>query len=71
MEEEINCAIRACCNDPEKAIQALATILKEYSNGHKPEDYARCVLKYFALAPVEFVPVVQAIAKLARGNPHA
>lgn len=66
MEEEINCAIRACCRSRQQAIVALTTILEEYTKGTTAADYAECVLTFFALAPKNFAPVAQEIGRLAR-----
>lgn len=63
----INCIIAACC-PPEARVHALQKWLTQFM----PEGYALLaaqeVLKNFDLAPAgSLVPLVQAVAKLARG----
>ena len=67
------CVIEACCGGPQsKATEAFASWLQEYAGLNVVDALrvAKAVKGTYALAPLEFAAVAEAIGKLVRAHPE-
>lgn len=67
----LNCLTTACC-PPEKRLEVLGNWLETQGlDKTSAATAAKCILEYFDLAPAgTLTPLVQEIARLAKGEPY-
>lgn len=72
-EQEANCVIGACCGTPGKRQKALAgwLIRKAGLTGADAQRTADALIEGWDFAPKgKLLPLIDAVADLARGNPY-